>query len=446
MSTLRLIIASILAVLLHVSVASAQTIPARAAIALNPATHEVLFDQNAHVVRPIASLTKLMTAALAVELNLNPRTLVTVQPADVRSASITHLRARDKVSVDTLMHLMLIASDNGAARVLARTSMSNTTAFVRRMNERAKGLGLARTRYVDSSGLSAGNVSTAHETAIMLSYVGGYPYVSEIMQRAIFSTRIGTRKVTIKNTNKLLSDDTPVHAGKTGYIRKSGFGMAVWMQPLDFRSDVIVVVLGATSNVNRFTAARLVLDRATRVVGQLGIRVAMGVPLDWFTAAAESETCGPYPDRISDEGKKFIQRHEGLRRRAYRDVGGYAIGFGMQTWKGRRVTPRYPGYPSVSAIHAEFNRQIVRYEDIVRESVCAPLSQSAFDSLVSIAWNLGRVNTRILDKLHAEDELTPADFLSTATVRGRLNRVLKERRLQEFAMFVGAPLNNEDME
>lgn len=191
---------------------------------------------------------------------------------------------------------------------------------------------------------------------------------------------------------------------------------------------LILMVMLATSPVQAQEVWRFVASAVS------------GIPASLFSAP---RTCGPHPDSISVEGARFIQHHEGLRTRAYRDVGGYAIGFGMQTWKGRRVTRRYPGRPTVAQIHAEFKRQIVTYENIVRSQVCAPLTQQAFDSLVSIAWNLGRVNTRILDALHQDEEPTPADFLSTATVRGRFNRVLKNRRLAEYAMFVSG---NESME
>ena len=82
-------------------------------------------------------------------------------------ASTTHLRANDKVTTDDLLHLLLIASDNAAARALARTSHGGTAAFVERMNEKAIELGLQNTSFVDPSGLNPSNVSSASQTVAM---------------------------------------------------------------------------------------------------------------------------------------------------------------------------------------------------------------------------------------------------------------------------------------
>src|SRR5205823_1769655 len=82
---------------------------------------------------------------------------------DVFQASTTHLHANDKVTADDLLHLLLIASDNAAARALARVSPYGTEGFVPRMNEKAAELGLENTHYADPSGLLSDNVSSARD-------------------------------------------------------------------------------------------------------------------------------------------------------------------------------------------------------------------------------------------------------------------------------------------
>src|SRR5690606_23827909 len=118
---------------------------AAAAIVYNPQTGDVLWETNSHDQRSIASLTKLMTALTFVVDEPDLNRPVVVQRADVRQASVTYLRAGERVTLRNLLHLTLIASDNAAARVLARVSNGGSAGFIRRMNEMAARLGLTNT-------------------------------------------------------------------------------------------------------------------------------------------------------------------------------------------------------------------------------------------------------------------------------------------------------------
>src|SRR5690606_13070479 len=126
-------------------------IRAAAAIIYDPKTGEVLWEANSHAPRSIASLTKIMTALTFMADNPDLGERVTVATADTRRASVTYLRAGEVVTKGDLLHLTLIASDNAAARALARTSEGGTGAFIARMNEMAKALGLGDTHYADPS-------------------------------------------------------------------------------------------------------------------------------------------------------------------------------------------------------------------------------------------------------------------------------------------------------
>lgn len=145
-----------------------------------------------------------------------------------------------------------------------------------------------------------------------------------------------------------------------------------------------------------------------------------------------------HPVSVSEQAVAFIKRVEAFSPRVYRDAdGNYAIGYGMHKWKGRKVTRTYPRGVSEVAASEELVRQLEVYERIVRTTVNADLTQPGFDALVSIAFNLGRVNTRILDKVNRQEPVTVEDFLATATVRGRRHDVLVQRRLCEYIMFLG---------
>jgi len=228
---------------------------AAAAIIYDPQTGSVLWEENMHDQRSIASLTKLMTAVtfLADMPDLSQQVLVT--RADVRNASVTYLRAGERISHGDLLHLTLIASDNAAARVLARTSEGGTAAFVSRMNAMATSLGLTNTHYADPSGLDARNVSSAYDVSQIIAYAASDDRLSGIMRMATYEVRTNRRTVKVKSTNRLLGTEVDVVGGKTGFIRKAGYCLATLVQ-IPQGPQVSVVVLGAATSSTRFAEAR----------------------------------------------------------------------------------------------------------------------------------------------------------------------------------------------
>jgi hypothetical protein len=114
---------------------------AAAAIIYNPVTHEILWEANGEQERSIASITKVMTAVVFLEHEYDLEREVIVDPIDVRGASTTFLRGKERLRLGDLLHLMLIASDNAAARTLARQSIHGPEGFVGRMNEKAANSG-----------------------------------------------------------------------------------------------------------------------------------------------------------------------------------------------------------------------------------------------------------------------------------------------------------------
>jgi D-alanyl-D-alanine endopeptidase (penicillin-binding protein 7) len=230
---------------------------AEAAIIYNPETGQVLWEENAQDQRSIASITKVMTAAVFLENNPDLHQDVVVQRADVYRASTTYLRAGYKVTVDDLLHLLLIASDNAAARALARVSPQGSTGFIARMNEKAQELGLTNTYYADPSGLLSANVSTAYEMARLIAYVASDYRIAAIMQKPEHSLTVGRRTITVHSTNQLvMKGDVDVLGGKTGFIRNAGYCLATLLRLPQGGPQVAVVVLGAKSNAGRFWETR----------------------------------------------------------------------------------------------------------------------------------------------------------------------------------------------
>jgi serine-type D-Ala-D-Ala endopeptidase (penicillin-binding protein 7) len=246
---------------------------AAAAIIYNPETNQVLWESNSQNQRSIASITKVMTATVVVEFDPDMSQRVTVDRADLRNASTTHLRAGDVVTVDDLLHLLLIASDNAAARVLARVSPWGSGGFVARMNEKAAELGLATTAYTDPSGLDSTNVSSAYDMARLISYAASDERIASIMRLPEYTVQTQRRNIAIQSTNQLVrKGDIDVRGGKTGFISQAGYCLATLLQMPDVNQPVAVVVLGARSNTGRFMETRNLFQwlstKAQQVLGK----------------------------------------------------------------------------------------------------------------------------------------------------------------------------------
>ncbi len=230
---------------------------AAAAIIYNPETNQVLWESNAQDQRSIASITKVMTALVFLESGLPLATPATIQRGDVSRASTTYLRAGYQVTADDLLNLLLIGSDNAAARVLARMSPYGAAGFVARMNEKAAELGLDRTRYADPAGLLASNVASAYDMARLIAFAAADDRIGGIMRKASHSVFAGRRTINVNSTNQLVkSGEYDVLGGKTGFISSSGYCLVTLLRLPQSGQQVAVVVLGAQSNQGRFWETR----------------------------------------------------------------------------------------------------------------------------------------------------------------------------------------------
>ena len=251
-------------------------IRAAAAIVFNPATGAVLWEEHSQEQRSIASLTKLMTAVVFLADDPDLSRVVEVTKPDVTAASVTHLRAGDQMELGEALRLMLIASDNGAARVLARTSDGSTPAFVDRMNGMAEQLNLAYTHYADPTGLDPNDVSTAYDMSHLISFAAADPTIGPIIRTKTYDVHTENRIIPIHSTDKLLGTGVDVRGGKTGFINKAGYCLATLLQ-IPQGNQVAVVVLGATSSSTRFWDTRRLLNWAS-LSGQLATASPITAP------------------------------------------------------------------------------------------------------------------------------------------------------------------------
>jgi D-alanyl-D-alanine endopeptidase (penicillin-binding protein 7) len=234
---------------------------AAAAIIYDPVTNQILWEENGLSQRSIASITKVMTATVFLENNPDLAQLVTLDRSDVFRASTTHLRRNDKLSAGDLLHLALIASDNAAARALARVSPYGPDGFIRRMNDKAAELGLESTHYADPSGLLNENVSSAYDMARLITHASQDERISSIMRTTEYTVFTGKRSISFRSTNHLLRrGDVDVRAGKTGFITRAGYCLATVLRLPQTGQDVAVVVFGARSNAGRFMESRNLMN------------------------------------------------------------------------------------------------------------------------------------------------------------------------------------------
>jgi D-alanyl-D-alanine endopeptidase (penicillin-binding protein 7) len=196
-----------------------------AVMILDPATGAVLFAKNSAAPMPIASLTKLMTAMVVVEAKQDMNEPVTVTDADVDRLkhSASRLRVGTRLPRTTMLHIALMSSENRAASALGRNFPGGQAAFVAAMNAKAATLGMLHTHYVEPTGLSSANVSTAEDLAKLVIAAQREPLIRAYSTDHDYTIRQGGRATPYRYTNRLISNAS-WHIGlqKTGYINEAG--------------------------------------------------------------------------------------------------------------------------------------------------------------------------------------------------------------------------------
>lgn len=243
--------------------AAAPSVTATSYIVLDRTSGQILAAQNADRVWPIASLTKLMTAQIALDSGAELSDIYSVKAEDDVGGAKLYVNSGDTFTLDGLLYATLVGSANNAANAITRTITSDRAAFVNEMNLRARALNLSRTTFVDPTGIELGNVSTAREMARIAEIAFRREDIRRYTTTASASVRVqnqGTVKA-IKNTNWLLwkpeYDDIYVMAGKTGYLDESGWNLAVALRP-EYKNDqreLIVVTFGSDSRAASFADA-----------------------------------------------------------------------------------------------------------------------------------------------------------------------------------------------
>jgi len=230
---------------------------ARSVLVVDNHTGAWLYAKRALEARPIASLTKLLTAMVYLDMKPNLDTVVYISNRDCYKSAKSHLRRGEAYKAIDLLHIALMASDNRAARALATASGLPRQIFIECMNIKARQLGMMNTTVVEVTGLSEGNISTAADVAILVNAAMKYKLIKEITSKYRLRVKVQNKRryKNYVNTNRMVLSKWRVLAGKTGFIRESDYCLATVLRDKQSR-ELTVVVLGSPTNNTRFRVAR----------------------------------------------------------------------------------------------------------------------------------------------------------------------------------------------
>lgn len=213
----------------------------------------VLYQKNSDAVRPIASITKLMTALVVAESGQPMDEMLEIIDEDVDRVkhSSSRLRVGSKLSRADMMHLALMSSENRAAHALGRSYPGGLPAFVRAMNDKARALGMRNTRFVEPTGLSSDNVASPRDLVKLLTATSQHARIQQYTTNDQYSVQpVRGRQLVFNNTNRLVKNaNWDIQVSKTGFINEAGECL-VMLTKIEDR-EVAIVLLNSTGRYSR---------------------------------------------------------------------------------------------------------------------------------------------------------------------------------------------------
>ena len=244
------------------------------ALVVDQDTNEVLFSKNSQAVLPIASLTKLMTAVVVTEAHLPLDETLTVSEEDIdtEKGSRSRLKVGTHLTREEMLHLALMSSENRAAHVLGRYYPGGIDAFVVAMNRKARELGMNDTHYVEPTGLSSLNQSSARDLVTLVNAAHRHQIIRELSTSPEYQVEVGNRPLQFRNTNGLVrSPAWDIGLQKTGYITEAG--RCLVMQARMAGRKLIMVFLDSAGKYSRIGDA----ERVRRWVSELPVHAVPAV-------------------------------------------------------------------------------------------------------------------------------------------------------------------------
>ena len=236
-----------------------------AALIVDESKLEILFEKNANIALPMASVTKLMTALVVVESmqDMNEILEITQDDVDMLKHTGSRLKVGTRMSRGNLLHLALMSSENRAAAALGRNYPGGLKGFVSAMNIKAQVLGMSDSNYVDSSGLSSGNVASARDLAKLVMAASQYPILRKYSTDTHYSVDDGLHQLQYGSTNALVHNPNwQIQLQKTGYISEAG--QCLVMKAIIDGRPIVMVFLDSKGKGSRIADAQRIRNWLTR--------------------------------------------------------------------------------------------------------------------------------------------------------------------------------------
>jgi len=226
-----------------------EELTAQSAIVLDKTSGQVIFEKNVDQVRPLASMTKLMTVLVFMDYAPSFDKKIKMIKDDFVGGATLWVKIGDDVSVKDLLYATLVGSNNNAAMALMRSTGLVKAEFIEKMNEKAKTMGLKNTKFVEPTGLSEKNVSTAKEMAVIAQEAFKNDKINAASTTQWYKVKTASGTYWVKNTSlKLFERDINIVGSKTGWTDEAGYNLVT--QAKNKAHDVIALVMGAKIRMN----------------------------------------------------------------------------------------------------------------------------------------------------------------------------------------------------
>ncbi|WLP95266.1 serine hydrolase [Psychrobacter sp. M13] len=238
----------------------------RSVAVIDAETGESIYEKNADIARPMASITKVMTAMVVLDAGLDMREELILDPEDFigpKRAS-SRLKSGDRMNRAEMLLMSLMKSENPAAKSLARNYPGGYNAFIRAMNRKAQDLGMTTAYFGDPTGLDKRNVASSNDLVKLVRAAGNYDVIRRFSTTKSYDFYVsnyssGNRTYSANNTSSLVrSGDYPIGISKTGFINEAG--RCVVMETRVNNRPAIIVILGANSSATRWGDAKNILN------------------------------------------------------------------------------------------------------------------------------------------------------------------------------------------
>ncbi|TKI07767.1 serine hydrolase [Martelella alba] len=232
------------------------TVQSRAALVVDENTGRVLLAKNARQAYPIASLSKLMTAIVVMENKprLDQKIEVRSDDRDLLKRTHSRLTVGSVLSRRDMLHIALMSSENRAASALSRAYPGGRPAFVKRMNLKARQLGMHHTHFNDPTGLTPRNISSAVDLLQMFNYAYRFPLIRQFSTDKTYTVFPGEGQLVYRSSDGLINNPTwHIELQKTGFTDEAGHCLLI--RTTSGRHTYDIVILGGNGSYTHYTDA-----------------------------------------------------------------------------------------------------------------------------------------------------------------------------------------------